>query len=558
MPEQATASARVVGPSMSRRGFGGLIAVGGLAGFLGAAGSKRAMAAMAPPEVPADVDPASLMHLLVNRLSFGFTQAELAQANSLGYQSYLEYHLDHLNIPEDPVLTAHINSLTTINYTGQQLYDTTLVTNPNTVVNDLIEATFVRAVYSKRQLFERVVEFWGDHFNIDQTPEEIRQLKTLDDRSIRQYALTTFGQLLNASARSPAMMTYLDNDQSSSGSINENYARELMELHTVGADYLYSFPQVDSQATIVAVARCLTGWGWRTGAYNDTTSGGTGTALRGTFYYNSGVTRNVERIGTTNITGVLAGVHDTASKTLGTLFGSTVIPARTAAAGQQDGQDVLNLLIAHPATAAYIAKKMCKRFLGDGVPQSVIDSVRDTYLNPANPQGVGDIKAMLRTMLLPNNLAAAFPRFKRPFHLFASALRALPNTITTTSILRTTYMAKAGHTPFSWTSPDGFPDTTDYWTGQVLPRWSYNASLVTSTSGGAGGIAGITVDDATFFSGATTPAAVMDKLDQALFGGLMTAADKAAIQATLSATPTATQKRDAIGLALSTPAFQWY
>jgi uncharacterized protein (DUF1800 family) len=402
------------------------------------------------------------------------------------------------------------------------------------------------------------VEFWNDHFNIDMTQEEGRYLKTLDDRAVRQYALTTFGQLLNASARSPAMMQYLDNELSSNGSINENYAREIMELHTVGADYLYSYPQVEVQATIVAVARALTGWGRYRGNFNDTTPGGTGTSLRGTFFYNSGTLRNQVRIGTTTLNNVAAGVHDTGAKTLGTLFGAAVLPAgRSGAAGQQDGQDVLDMLTAHPATAAYIAEKLCKRFLGEGVSQQSIDSVRDAYLDPGNPQGVGDIKAMLRAMLRPNNVANAFPRFKRPFHLFVSAMRAVPTTITSTSTLRTR-LTSAGHTQFAWTSPDGYPDTTEYWTGQVLPRWSFCASLVTNTSGNATGITGVTVDDAGFFVGATTPAAVMDRLNQALFGGLMPANDKALIQATLSAAPTATQRRDAIGLALGSPAFSWY
>jgi uncharacterized protein (DUF1800 family) len=534
------------------RGLGAV--VGALAGTAAAAGRV----AGAPPEVAADVDPGALMHTLVNRITFGFTQAELADANALGYDGYLERQLDHLNIPEDPALVARVSALATMSYTGEQLYDTTLVNNSATIVNDLTEATIVRAIYSKRQLFERMVEFWSDHFNIDITQEEGRYLKTLDDRAVRQYALTTFGQLLNASARSPAMAQYLDNELSSNGSINENYAREVMELHTVGAEYLYSFPQAEVQATIVAVARALTGWGRYKGTFNDTTPGGTGTSLRGTFFYNSGTLRNQVRIGTTTLSGVAAGVHDTGSKTLGTIFGAAVLPAgRSGAAGQQDGQDVLDMLAAHPATAAYIARKLCRRFLGEGVSQRTIDSVRDAYLNPGNAQGVGDIKAMLRVMLRPSNVANAFPRFKRPFHLFASAMRAVPTTITSTSTLRTR-LTSAGHTQFAWTSPDGYPDTTDYWTGQVLPRWSFCASLATNTSGNATGISGVTVDDVAFFSGATTPAAVMDKLNQALFGGLMPVGDKALIQATLSATPTATQKRDAIGLALASPMFQWY
>ncbi len=542
--------------TMSRRSW----LAGSLGAFAGAAAAivpPRAATA-APSSIPAEIDPGALIHRLVDRTSFAVTPADIALATSLGYSGFLEYQLDHLNIAEEPTLVTRLAALPTLTYTGQQLYDNTIVSNSSTIVNELTEAAIVRAVFSKRQLFERMVEFWTDHFNIDITQSDSQYLKTLDDRAIRQYALTSFPQLLNASARSPAMLAYLDNDTSSNGNINENYGRELIELHTVGADYFYSFPPADVQATIIAVARCFTGWGRYGSGFNDTSPGGTGTTLRGQFYYNVTGTRNRVTSNGVNFSGASAGSHDTGAKTLGTIFGSTVIPAgRTGAAGQQDGQDVLNALVAHPATATYISAKLCQRFLGEGVSTSVINAVRDAYLNASNPQGLGDIKAMLRVIFSPNILAGAFPRFKRPFHLFCGAMRALPTTITSTSTLRT-QLVRAGHLPFAWSPPDGYPDTTSYWTGQVLPRWSFCAALVTKSDGTAGGINGISVNDTSFFTGATTPAQVVDRIDQSLFAGLMNPTDKAALQATLSATPTATQKRDAISLALGLPSYQWY
>ncbi len=531
--------------------------LGALAGATATVVQPRAAVA-APSSIPAEVDPGALIHRLVDRTSFAITPADISLATSLGYSGFLEYQLDHLNIPEDPALVARLGALPTLTYSGQQLYDSVIVPNSSTIVNELIEAAIVRAVSSKRQLFERMVEFWTDHFNIDIAQSDSQYLKTLDDRAIRQHALTSFPQLLNASARSPAMLAYLDNDASSNGLINENYSRELIELHTVGADYFYSFPPASVQATIIAVARCLTGWGRYGSGFNDTSPGGTGTTLRGQFYYNTTGVRNRVTSNGVNFSGATAGAHDTGIKALGTIFGSAVIPAgRTGAAGQQDAQDVLNLLTAHSATATYISTKLCQRFLGEGVPTSIINAVRDTYLNAANPQGIGDIKAMLRVILSPNILAGAFPRFKRPFHLFCGAMRALPTTIISTSTLRT-QLVRAGHLPFAWSPPDGYPDTTAYWTGQVLPRWSFCAALVTNTSGNAGGISGITVNDTTFFTGATTPAQVVDRIDQSLFAGLMGAADKAALQATLGAAPTAIQRRDAISLALGLPSYQWY
>ncbi len=531
--------------------------VGG-AGVVGVAGvGVGAVTAARGQDVPMDVDPGALIHRLVSRITFGLTTAELAEATALGYEGYLERQLNPEGITEDAGLLTRLAALPTLGYSGQQLYDDVLVPNSTQIVNELIEATILRAVYSERQLFERMVEFWTDHFSIDINTEETRYLKTLDDRAIRQHAMGTFPALLNASARSPAMLTYLDNDLSSDTSINENYARELIELHTVGADYFYSYPASAVQATIIAVARCFTGWGRYSGSFNDT-AGGTGTALRGQFYYNTINLRNRVQINGSILGGVTAGAHDTTAKTLGTLFGSVVVPAgRIGAQGQQDGQDVLDILAAHPATAAYISKKMCKRFLGEGVAQSVIDRVAQAYLNASNPQGIGDIRAMLRVMLRPNTLAGAFPRLKRPFHLFVNSMRVLPTTITSTASLRTR-LTTAGHLPFNWSPPDGYPDTTAYWAGQVLPRWNFCASLLTTTGGNPTGITGVTVDDAGFFAGVTTSAAVMDRINQALFGGLMPASERSVIQAGLSATPTATQRRDAVSQALSSPTFNWY
>lgn len=529
-----------------------MTAAGGLAASLLA--PRRAEGA---PSTPADVDPGALMHRLVNRLTFGYSNAELAAANALGYSGYLEQQLDYQNITEDPALVARIAAMASMNAQPYQLYDTTVVSSNGLIVTELIEATILRAVLSKRQLLERMVEFWSDHFSVDVNLESETYLKTLDDRAIRQNALVSFPALLNANARSPAMLFFLNNDQSSNGSINENYARELIELHTVGAEYFYSFPQTQTQATIIAVARCLTGWGWRTGNYNDTTPGGTGVTLRATFFYNGGTVRNGERIGATTIGNVSAGLHDTASKTLGTVFGATVIPARTSAAGQQDGIDVLNMLAAHPQTALYISTKMCKRFLGEGVPQSIINSVRDAYLNASNPQGLGDIKAMLRVMLAPNNVAAAYPRLKRPFHLFVSALRATGATVTSTNSMRT-YLTRAGHLPFNWTSPDGFPDTTAYWAGQVLPRWNFCAALVSNTSGSVNGISGLTINDTALFTGATTQTQVLDKISQTLTGGFLSSSERSSLLVLFSATPSATQKRDALGTSMCLPTFQWY
>lgn len=490
------------------------------AGFWGGAG-----ASVRPVETHADADPGAVLTRLARRITMGANEAELALANSLGFQAYLERHLDHLNIPEDPALLTRLfgngqpgTGLTTLTMAPVDLY----ALPAGQVRGELSEACLLRAALSTRQLFERMVEFWTDHFNIDHLNGDDAYLKTPDDRDvIRQHALGSFPALLDASAHSPAMLYYLDNNASVAGNPNENYARELMELHSMGVDGGYT------QADVLAVARCFTGW---TLFGRSTTN-----PQSGLFRYNSAV-------------------HDTGSKTI---FAGTsqqvVIPPRSAAAGIQDGLDVLSALAHHPSTAAFISRKLCKRFIGEDCHQSVIDSVAAAYTSTN-----GDIKAMLRAALTPANLYDARPRYKRPFHLVVSALRALPVTIGSTNATFT-LLGGAGHRPFLWGPPDGYPDTLDYWSGLIIPRWNFGAQLLTNASGNSGGITGLTVDVASFFAGLTTADQMVARIDQALFAGEMPQAQRDRVRDYLAAAPASNpRRRDAIGLAIGAPEFQWY
>ncbi|MBC7772331.1 MAG: DUF1800 family protein, partial [Pyrinomonadaceae bacterium] len=158
-----------------------------------------------PPEVAADIDPGSLLAKLVRRTSLGITQTELDRAAALGYGAYLEYQLNHLAI-DDASTDAMIAPLTTLTMQPFQLFPL----QTGQIVNELMLATFVRAVFSNRQLFERMVEFWSDHFSIDITNENDQYYKTVDDREVvRAHALGTFPAILSASAHSPAMLYYL-------------------------------------------------------------------------------------------------------------------------------------------------------------------------------------------------------------------------------------------------------------------------------------------------------------------------------------------------------------
>jgi len=470
---------------------------------LSAFGAVRAHAA--PPAYPADVDPSSLLTALVRRITMGVNDAELALARSLGYEGYLEHHLDYAAIP-DGAADARLAPLTTLTMTYQQM----LTPSAGQVGNECIEAAIVRSAISSRQLYERMVEFWTDHFNIQMTNERLRRLKAVDDRDvIRANALGNFRTLLSASAHSPAMLDYLDNNLSTAGNPNENYARELMELHTVGVDGGYS------QQDVAEVARCFTGWSF----FPDNAG-----AQAGTFRYN-------------------AGVHDTGQKTV---MGH-IIPARSAQAGLQDGLDVLNILLDHPNTAAYLSKKLCRWLLGDSVPAGIERDVASAYTTSN-----GDIRAMVRAALRPNHLACAAPKYKRPWHMFVSCMRVAPTTIASTTSMRSRLVG-AGMPRFGWPTPDGYPDDADYWMGLIIARWNFAADLMN------GAITGVSVDTTGLFTGLTTPDQVADRINSAAFGGELPAPERDIIRDYLVGAPTSSaRQREALGLAFGAPAFQWF
>jgi uncharacterized protein (DUF1800 family) len=470
-----------------------------------AASLKQTRASDPVTRVRGDVDPSALLEKLVDRITFGTTPEELALARTLGYNGYIEYHLDHLSIV-DTVADAKIAPLLTLN----QAYSALVPQAAQFVINELIEAALYRAIYSKRQLFERVVEMWTDHFNID--IQTARYYKPADDRAvIRANALGTFPTLLTASAQSPAMLYYLNNDVSTASNPNENYARELMELHTLGVNGGYT------QTDVQQVARCLTGWTiWSASA---------GPTLQGTFRYNNNN-------------------HNQSAKTV---LG-TSIPAN---GGQQDGFTVLNLLANHPSTAQYIAFKMCRQFLGYNVAQSIVNQVASTYTSTG-----GDIKAMLRVVLKPEHIAAAQPKLKRPFHHFVSAMRQVGANVVSTSSIRSR-LGEAGHIPYSWLTPDGYPDKVGHWGGNMIVRWNFGASMMNGVNGS---ITGVTVDTPAFFSGATTVDQMIARIDERLFGSRMNPVDRERIRQYLSQTTPelAARQRESLGLAIASPSYQWY
>ncbi len=441
---------------------------------------------------------------LVKRLTYGITAEELALVQNLGYDGYLEYHLAYESI-DDSALEARLAAFTTLGMTAYELYQQTSTT---TIINQLTDATIARQAFSKRQFFERMVEFWTDHLNIHILDSDCRYLKTVDDREvIRRHALGRVPDLILASMHSPAMLVYLDNNTNRRTGPNENYARELMELHTLGVGGGYS------QQDVVEVARCLTGW---------TLYGVNGGTNRGNFLYNPNV-------------------HDNGQKQV---LGNII----AAGGGYQDGIRVHSILMSHPSTPRFIAKKLVSWLWGPGAPQALIDQVVSAYGNSG-----GDVKAMVRVILSRNWLALAPPKLKRPVHLAASMIRATNATVNGFAALRNSYLVPSGHLPFRWPPPDGFPDTFDFWSGLLLARWNIGFAMA------ANQIGSITTSLSYLNGGSNTAAGITERINQVAFAGTMNEKLWGNLEGYLLPNPpSSTKVRDAWGLALASPDFQYW
>ena len=467
------------------------------------------MPAAPPPKIqrPPGIDPAAAWASpelrLARKVSFGLTAPEAARAKAMGYSQYLEYQLAPELIDDSAVDSFVSTNFPSLGYDLATLF----AADANLVQNQLTWATIHRSAFSTRQLYERLVEFWSDHFNISM--EKVGYLKVVDDNNvIRQYAMTTFPQLLKASAHSPAMLLYLDQTMSNKTAPNQNYAREIMELHTLGVDGGYT------QTDVAELSRVLTGW---------TIAG------KGTFSFNSNL-------------------HDYGSKSVLGISIPAASPA-TGAAAQAEGEGMLDVLAAHPSTATFISTKMLQYFLRYDPSAAQIAAVAQVYAGTG-----GDIKSMLRTVLSIDSVTAAPAKFRRPYHLVMAALRALNPAVTAAGVTSISgQVTTVGQQPFTWLTPDGFPDTVEYWSGNMLTRWNY-ATFVSN----ANNVNTVQVNVAPFMNPAT-PAAIVAAINAALFAGEMPSRLATELTNYVSANPaSAALVRETIGLALSSSAYQYY
>ena len=361
---------------------------------------------------------------LLNRAGFGPSPQDMKLLKSMGKEAWVDQQLAGTAI-EDPILQVELRSLDVEVVDGMDLRDLPV----GAILTQLQQAAILRARYSRNQLTERLVDFWSNHFNVYGRKGLAAYRQPRDESQvIRKHALGHFPDMLMASAKSPAMLGYLDNRLSVRGRPNENYAREIMELHSLGIHGGYT------QQDIHEVARCFTGW-----------------TVEDRFLRRGGTFR------------FAADLHDTDEKTV---LGIKIPSGR----GIEDGEQVVGILSMHPSTAHFIAAKLCRYFLGTDDP-GWVNRTAKTYLDTR-----GDIPSMVKPMLVAEDLMTSRPKLKRPFDYLVSSLRAT-DSHTDGGPAIVNELQQMGQPLYQWPMPDGYPDKTDAWSGGLLPRWNFSVNL---------------------------------------------------------------------------------
>jgi uncharacterized protein (DUF1800 family) len=430
----------------------------------------------------------------LSRLTFGARPGDATRVRSIGVDKWIDQQLhperiddkaldqfvsryEILNSNQNDLLKQYAEAQRERRTVRRQAGDTTrqfsradsamfreLGMNRRQVVGQLQSARVARAVASNRQLEEVMTDFWLNHFNVfaQKGPPEAYYLAEYESKVIRPNALGKFRDLLEAVAKSPAMLFYLDNarsmadstrprlanprnnnpilgnrarprlNQRRNGGLNENYGRELLELHTLGVDGGYT------QQDVINVARALTGWTIRP------------PVMGGGFVFRPEM-------------------HDAGDKIV-------LSHKLRAGRGMEDGENVLDIVARHPSTARYIATKLVRRFVSDNPPPGLIDEAAAVFRKTD-----GDIREVVRTIVTSNEFYSrqAFrSKVKSPFEVVVSAMRALnaePDPTPRTALA----VAYLGQPIYGHQAPNGYPETGDAWmnTGAILNRINFGMAV---------------------------------------------------------------------------------
>lgn len=402
------------------------------------------------------------------RLTFGFTLAEMDSVRRQGFEAFIHNQLNPETLPEPPSLQAGLSSLGTLRlqttelfreygppikrkatlFQGEEQRRLRRLTRLPTV--EAASARLLRAVQSPRQLQEILVDFWFNHFNVFLEKGPVRVWVGAYERdAIRPFVFGKFRDMLSATARHPAMLFYLDNWRNvaprnptaagKSRGINENYARELLELHTLGVDGGYG------QQDVRELARILTGWGLKNLGREDGPS---------VFFFDP------ER-------------HDTGGKVL---LGRPV-----AGKDRQEIEETLAFLAGHPSTARHISYKLAQLFVADNPPAALVEKLARRF-----QETDGDIRAILTTLFASEEFWDGRyygVKFKTPFRYLVSCLRLLDITVSDPETLAG-LLQQWGMPLYGCPTPDGYHLTQEAWLNPdaLMRRIDFAANLTRSMS----------------------------------------------------------------------------
>ncbi|MCW1920282.1 DUF1800 domain-containing protein [Rhodobacter sp. KR11] len=432
-------------------------------------------AALAPSVLRASAPAPAISDLWLNRLTFGATPEARARFSDLGPQAWLEEQIALPDAMAARLTAARLHMVYEAGEDGEggtwpamdELRPLTWLSAPPEAVlplidwtkpmefaervrpaDEVIAAALIRAVHSPAQLREVMTQFWHDHFNVHAQKDEFTAVYfPAHDAALRARALGNFRDLLGAVARSGSMLCYLNNADSRASPANENFARELLELHTLGAgNYLndryarwHEVPQENGVAVgyidedVYEVARAFTGWTMGDGRY---IAEGVEAPRTGAFHY-------------------AAAWHDPYQKRI---LGVEFPPNR---ADMADAEDVLDLLARHPGTARFICTKLARRLLADDPEAGLIDRLAGVFL--AAVDAPDQMAQVIRALVADPAFAAPATKLRRPFEFMAALYRATGAEVTGVENDYHWQLARAGWQQHSFPPPTGHPDRAEDW-----------------------------------------------------------------------------------------------
>ncbi len=474
----------------------------------------------------------SALHAL-NRLAYGPRPGEVDRVAALGVMHWIDQQLAPSRLP-DRVLAGRERGFAILSHDADALSQ--VFTNARRerrreskdgmapaadaigqllqVVGQVQQLAVVRAVLSERQLQEVLTDFWFNHFNVYFAKGAARVLMPVYiEHTIRPHALGRFENLLLATAQSPAMMFYLDNWESVATGAragargpNENYARELLELHTLGVDGGYT------QRDVMEVARVFTGWSIARPAQS------------GRFQFNEWAHDAEEK--------VVRGVRFPAGR------------------GQDEGIRLLKLLANDPATMRHVSRRLCARLVSDQPPDGCVNAAVAAWRRSG-----GDITAVVRAIVRSPDFWSAQAvrgKIKTPLEFVVSAVRAVGGEPDTTVELAEV-VGSLGQPLYLEPSPEGYPESQEEWvnSGALLHRMNAAAALA------AGRLPGVTVSLDGVLAAGKEPDTLIHAVDTRLLGGILTPESRAVLRGQLDAVRNPVAARAlAVGLALGGPEFQ--